>query len=77
MRGNPRKDKIESMLKEIELGLWDTYLMWNYEAYQNARSQLQLGQMFTKSPLNMQTPTSNVQTAPVKNPDNRRTKRKR
>ena len=60
-RGNPKKDKIESLLKEIELGLWDTYLMWNYEAYQNARNQLQLGQMFTKLPINTQMPTSTVQ----------------
>ena len=74
--GKPRKDKIESLIKEIELGLWDTYLMWNYEAYQNARSQLQFGQMLTSLPLNMQMPTSNVQTDPVKNSDNRRTKRK-
>lgn len=77
IRGNPRKDKIESLIKEIDLGLWDTYLMWNYEAYQNARSQLQLGQMFTKLPINIQTPTNVEQKNSVNSKDNKGSKKRR
>ena len=61
-RGNPRKEKMESLLKEIELGLWDIYLMWNFEAYQNAKNQLQLGRLFINLPINTQTPTNIEQT---------------
>ena len=28
--GLPIKEKIESLLKDIDLGLWDMYLMWNF-----------------------------------------------
>lgn len=76
-QGNPRKEKIESLLKEVELGLWDSYLMWNYEAYQNARYQLQLGQFITKLPFNIQTPTNTEQTHSLKNKDNKESKKKR
>ena len=61
-RGNPRKEKMESLLKEIELGLWDIYLMWNFEAYQNAKNQLQLGRLFINLPIKTQTPTNIEQT---------------
>lgn len=58
--GNPRKEHIESLLKEIDLGLWDFYLMWNYEAYQNSKNQLQLGRLFNNLPNNTQTQTNTV-----------------
>ena len=27
------------------MGLWDSYLMWNYEAYQSVMMQIQMGQV--------------------------------
>ena len=32
-----------SLLKDIDLGLWDIYLMWGYEAYQNISIQNRMG----------------------------------
>lgn len=43
--GQPIKEKIDSLLKDIDLGLWDSYLMWNYENYQSVKAQVQVGQM--------------------------------
>ncbi len=37
--GNPDNDKIDVLIKEIEIGLWDNYLFWDYDSYQNMRSQ--------------------------------------
>jgi len=42
--GQPLKEKIDSLVRDIDLGLWDSYLMWNYEAYQNTKVQIQMGQ---------------------------------
>lgn len=47
--GYPIKEKIETLVKEIDLGLWDSYLMWNYENYQNVKAQIQMGQMIFNS----------------------------
>jgi len=41
--GQPIKNKIMSLLKDIDLGLWDIYLMWGYEAYQNISIQNRMG----------------------------------
>lgn len=60
--GKPKREKIDSLLKEIDLGLWDTYLMWNYEAYQNARNQLQISEVLNKMPISIQTTTNEKQT---------------
>lgn len=43
--GEPIMEKIDSLLKDIDLGLWDSYLMWNYENYQNVKVQGRLGEM--------------------------------
>jgi len=48
--GLPIKEKIESLLKDIDLGLWDMYLMWNFEAYQNVKAQNQMGQFISNLP---------------------------
>lgn len=48
--GLPIKEKIESLLKDIDLGLWDMYLMWNFEAYQNVKTQNQMGQFISNLP---------------------------
>lgn len=36
--GKIEKDKIEQLVKEIDRGLWDNCLYWDYEAYQNIQS---------------------------------------
>ena len=41
--GQPIKDKLDTLIKDIDLGLWDSYLMWNYEAYQSVKMQIDLG----------------------------------
>ena len=46
--GEPIKEKIDTLLKDIDLGLWDSYLMWNYENYQNVKAQIQMGQIICK-----------------------------
>ena len=43
--GQPVKERIDALLKDIDLGLWDSYLMWNYENYQSVKAQIQMGQM--------------------------------
>lgn len=43
--GEPIKEKIDTLLKDIDLGLWDSYLMWNFENYQCVKAQIQMGQM--------------------------------
>ena len=48
--GLPIKEKIEYLLKDIDLGLWDMYLMWNFEAYQNVKAQNQIGQFISNLP---------------------------
>lgn len=50
--GHPIKEKIESLIKDIDMGLWDSYLMWNYEAYQSVKMQTQMGQWIANASLN-------------------------
>lgn len=35
-------EKIKALIQEIEIGLWDNYLFWDYESYSNIRSQSHL-----------------------------------
>ena len=49
--GEPIKEKIETLLKDIDLGLWDSYLMWNFENYQSVKAQIQMGQMICNPPV--------------------------
>ena len=37
--GNAIPQKMEELKKEIDLGLWDTYLFWDWESYQNMQNQ--------------------------------------
>ena len=37
---------MEELKKEIDLGLWDTYLFWDWESYQNVQSQNFMAQTF-------------------------------
>lgn len=36
----PDNDKMASLTKEIDLGLWDTYLLWDNSSYQNMHKQI-------------------------------------
>ena len=49
--GEPIKEKIDTLLKDIDLGLWDSYLMWNFENYQSVKAQIQMGQMICNPPV--------------------------
>lgn len=40
--GDPDKEKITQLITEIEIGIWDNYLFWEFEAYQNVISQKNL-----------------------------------
>ena len=48
--GNPRQEKIQALLKDVDLGLWDSYLLWNYEAYINAKNQIRMGEVISSLP---------------------------
>lgn len=37
--GKPILEKMDELKKEIDLGLWDTYLFWDWESYQNLQNQ--------------------------------------
>lgn len=39
---------IEKLLNEIEIGLWDSYLFWDYAAHQNMQSQNMLATIMSK-----------------------------
>ena len=45
--GYPNKEKINSLLNDIDLGLLDEYLCWSFEAYQNVKAQNLMTQMIT------------------------------
>lgn len=51
--GQPIKEKLDTLIKDIDMGLWDSYLMWNYEAYQSVMMQIQMGQAITGSTQNL------------------------
>ena len=38
-------EKIKTLIREIEIGLWDNYLFWDYESYQNICSQNNLARI--------------------------------
>ena len=37
--GNADPVKMKTLIRENEIGLWDNYLFWEYESYQNIRAQ--------------------------------------
>lgn len=47
--GNAIPEKIEQILHEIDMGLWDNYLFGNYEMYKNAKSQIEMANAFQKA----------------------------
>lgn len=66
-KGKPKAENIKSLLKEIELGLWDSYLTWNYEAYQNIRIQSQMANIVSAWSIYQQAINTTGQTAPASN----------
>lgn len=64
-RGNPKTENIKSLLREIDLGLWDFYLTWNYEVYQNVMKQCKMGDILSSWSMNQQAIHATVQTAPA------------
>ena len=43
--GSPNAKSIDQLISEIETGLWDNYLFWEYEAYTNIIEQRKMSQM--------------------------------
>lgn len=37
--GKPDPTKLATLLREIEIGLWDSYLFWDFSSYQNVNNQ--------------------------------------
>lgn len=49
--GNVIQEKLENLKKEIDLGIWDTYLFWDYESYLNIQTQNRMANVFTNAVL--------------------------
>jgi hypothetical protein len=45
-RGNAIPEKMEQMLREIDMGIWDNCLFGNYELYRNAKAQIEMSTVF-------------------------------
>lgn len=60
--GNANLQKMEQLKKEIDLGIWDTYLFWDWESYQNLQNQNNMAVVFTNVIKNntIQQPTNNI-----------------
>ncbi len=62
--GNADPVKMKTLIREIEIGLWDNYLFWEYESYQNIRAQHNLANIIQNAVMGQQmmnigTPMSN------------------
>jgi hypothetical protein len=44
--GKARPEKIEQILREIDMGIWDNCLLGNYEMYRNAKAQIEMSTVF-------------------------------
>lgn len=44
--GKAIPEKMTCLKKEIDLGIWDTYLFWDWESYQNIQSQSKMANVF-------------------------------
>lgn len=40
VKGNPKEDVISKMVRDIDRGLYDNYLVWDYEMYENMVMQI-------------------------------------
>lgn len=52
--GNPIPERIEQMLHEVDMGLWDNCLFGNYEMYKNAKAQIEISNVFQSMALAQQ-----------------------
>lgn len=50
--GDIDHNKIIELLKEIDIGIWDGYLSWDYEAYQSMKSQTEIFHLLNNIQLN-------------------------
>lgn len=48
-QGNPDEAAISKLVAEIEVGIWDNYLFWEYEAYSNVIAQRNLADSIVSS----------------------------
>lgn len=46
--GKAIPEKMTTLKKEIDLGIWDTYLFWDLESYQNMQNQSNMANVFAK-----------------------------
>lgn len=56
-------EKMTSLKKEIDLGIWDTYLFWDWESYQNLQYQSQMTNVITTAMLQNMGNQQNVSTS--------------
>ena len=52
--GNADPVKMKTLIREIEIGLWDNYLFWEYESYQNIRAQHKLANIIQNAVMGQQ-----------------------
>lgn len=45
-KGVAIQEKLDQLLHEIDMGLWDNYLLGNYEFYKNAKVQIEMSNSF-------------------------------
>lgn len=50
-QGNFKKERIASLVKEIEMGLWDNYLLMPLEAYNNLNGQNMVSRLVSSLPV--------------------------
>ena len=53
-RGNAIPEKMDQMLREIDMGIWDNCLFGNYEMYRNAKAQIEMSTVFQSMALAQQ-----------------------
>lgn len=52
--GDTSKEAIEKLIREIQIGLWDIYLFWDFDSYQNMQSQRQLANIVQSAVMSQQ-----------------------
>lgn len=55
----PIQEKMNTLLREIDLGLWDNYLLWSFEAYQNIMLQNTFADLLSQANFNNQNSSQN------------------
>ena len=68
---------MKTLIREIEIGLWDNYLFWEYESYQNIRAQHNLANIIQNAVMGQQMMNTAIKTNDEKGSDNSSTKQLR